>query len=204
MSKKTCAFFVLTILGGVFFAPFFDYTQTFAEGEISDKIKKLCESKYDTFKKLGKENFNKTYSHLTYLPDCLVLFDDPSWTFNGKEKIDKQYEKYYQITSQVNPLINSYENQKLEVKRISFNKIGYQNYALKVRICADDKLVTEPKFFVVTDKEYYLAKSSRDLKENSCNFIIVYTDAVNPEKISLLSFDGNYIPSKYLKVKQVF
>ena len=204
MSKKTSTFFVLTVLAGMFFAPFFDHTQALAQGEISDKIKKLCESKYDSYKKLGKENFSKTYSHLTYLPDCLVLFNDSSWTFNGKEKIDRQYEKIYEIKTQVNPLINNYENQKLEINKISSNKIGYQNYALKVRVCSDDKLVTEPKFFVVTDKEYFLAKSSRDLKENSCNFIMIYTNSINPEKTSLFPFDGNYIPSKYLKIKQVF
>ena len=204
MSKKIGAFFAMAILGGMLFSPFFDHTQAFAQGEISDKIKKLCEAKYDTYKKLGKENFSKTYSHLIYIPDCLVLFNDQSWTFNGKEKIDSQYEKIYQIKSQVNPSISNYENQKMEINKISFNKIGYQTYALKVRVCSDDKIVTEPKFFVVTDKEYFLAKSSRDLKENSCNFIMVYTNAVNPEKTSLHTFDGNYVPSKYLKIKQVF
>jgi len=76
MSKKIGAFFAMAILGGIIFFPFFDYTQTFAQGEISDKIKKLCEAKYDTYKKLGKENFSKTYSHLTYIPDCLVIFND--------------------------------------------------------------------------------------------------------------------------------
>ena len=204
MSRKIGACFAIGILGGIIFSPFFDHTQAFAQGEISDKIKKLCEAKYDTFKKLGTENFSKTYSHLTYLPDCLMLFKDPSWTFNGKEKIDRQYEKIYQIKNQVNPQINNFENQKVEISKISSNKIGYQTYALKVRICSDDKIVTEPKFFVVTDKEYFLAKSSRDLTENSCNFIMVFANAVNPEKTSIHTFDGNYIPSKYLKIKQVF
>ena len=203
MSKKTY-FFILTVIGGIFFTSLFDNTEAFAQLENSDNIKKLCESKYDSYKKLGKTNFEKTYSHLIYIQDCFELFSNPAWTFNGKEKIDWQYEKYYQITSQVNPQINNFDNQHLEIQKNSFNRIGYQNYVLKVRICAESKVISEPKFFVVTDKEYFLAKSSRDLKENFCSFIMVYATAINPEKINFIPFDGNYMPSKYLKVKSVF
>ena len=60
MSKKVSVFFALSITGWDVFSPFFDHIQAFAQGEISDKIKKLYESKYDSYKKLGKENFNKT------------------------------------------------------------------------------------------------------------------------------------------------
>ena len=197
-------FCLVAIIGGIFFISFFDHSQVFAQQEVSDNIKKLCENKYDTFKKLGKENFKKRYSQLTYLQDCFKLFDNPSWTFNGKDKIDGHYEKYYQIISQVNPLINNYDNQNLDLKIISFNKIGYQNYALKARICSDGKIVSEPKFFVVTDKEYFLAKSSRDLKKNSCGFIMVYVKAINLEKLNIIPFNGNYIPSKYLAIKPVY
>jgi len=204
MSKRNNVFFILAIVGGILFSPLLDHTQAFAQVEIPDKIKKLCESKYDSYKKIGKENFEKTYANLTYLQNCFLLFDDPAWTFNGKEKIDRHYEKYYAITSQVNPLINNYENQKLGIDKISFNKIGYQNYALKIRICAGDKIVSEPKLFVISDKEYFLAKSSRDLKENSCGFVMAYANSYDPEKIKLLPFDGNYMPSKYLKVKLVY
>ena len=203
MSKKTY-FFILTIIGGIFFTSLFDHTEALMENQNSDNIKKLCESKYDSYKKLGKENFAKTYSHLTYIQDCFGLFSNPSWTFNGKEKIDWQYEKYYQITSQVNPQITNFENQNLEIHQNSINRIGYQNYVLKIRICAENKDISEPKFFVITDKEYFLAKSSRDLKEDSCNFIMVYTTSVNPEKINFIPFDGNYMPSKYMKIKSVF
>ena len=203
MSKKiyVCT---LAIIGGIFFISFFGNSPVFAQQETSDNTKKLCENKYDTYKKLGKDNFVKRYSHLAYLQDCFKLFDNPEWAFNGKDKIDRQYEKYYQLTAQANSLISNYENQNLEIKKISLNKIGYQNYALKVRICSENTSISEPKFFVVTDKEYFLAKSSRDLKENSCSFIMVYANAINSEGMNFFPFDGNYVPSKYLKVKSVF
>jgi len=204
MSKRICIVFCFTILGGIVFAPLFDNQQVFAQRGILESVKKQCENKYDSYKKLGKESFVEKNPHLAYLSNCFVLYEDPTWKFNGKEKIDRFYDKYYQVKSQENSLIKNHDNHRLDFKNLSLIKIGYQEYALKIRICTGDEFISEPKFFVITDKEYYLAKSTRPIKENSCNFVMSYSHLEDPGKISLVSFDGNYMPSKYLKVKSVY
>lgn len=173
----------------------------YGQETVSDKVKKLCEGKYDYYKRNGVKTFSRNYSHLAYLSQCLSLFEDSNWDFKGKEKIDKYYEKYNQIESNTNHIIQNYDNQKPSIDIISTSRIGYEMYALKFRICADDSTITEPKIFVITDKEYFLAKANRTIKENSCNFGLVYMTSKDTSKTFVIPFDGNYSPSNYLKVK---
>ena len=188
-------------MGSLIFASFLGNQQIFAQGEISNIEKNLCEKQYDSYKKLGTENLIGPPSEFLNSSDCFKLFEDPNWNFAGKDQIDRYYERSYQIISYGNPLIANHDNHFLEIKNISKLKIGYEKYSLTFRICSESQAISEPKFFVVTDKEYYLAKSKRVLDESSCNFVKIYTNAHDTGKIFFLPFDGNYVPSKYLKVK---
>ena len=203
MLKKISILFIFVLLGGVIFGPIYGLQESLVLANNSDNITSLCEGKYDFFKKFGNKILLEKYSHLNYISSCLTLFEDPNWSFNGKEKIDSYYENYDKAISKINPSITNFDNQKLSIKNISTSKIGFESYALKFRVCSD-KTISEPKFFVVTDKEYFLAKANRTLKENQCNFALIYATSNNPEKTFVIPFDGNYVPSKYLTVKSFF
>lgn len=188
--------FVLVLLLGT--------QQSFGADEISEKAKKQCETKYESYKQFGFRYLEQKYPHISYLDKCLDLYEDPNWSFNGKERIDKFYEKQSMLNSNAGIKIRSYENQNLGVQKLRTISIDLDNYVVKVRMCLNGMQISEPKFFVVTDKEYFLALGNIIVKENSCSLATIYVNAQNPENLKFFSFNGNYIPSKYMTIKSIY
>ena len=122
---------------------------------------------------------------------------------SGQEKLDKSYTKNFEILSKVHPLIKNFENQDLGLNSIRIMNIG-GDYALKIRMCSDGKSILEPKFFVVTEGEYFLALGDKRIKENSCVMVWTYVISDNIDEINLIQFNGNYMPSKYMKIKSIY
>lgn len=178
--------------------------EVFGSEEIPDKIKKLCEGKYESYKKFGFAYLEKNYSHLLYLNDCLTLFEDKNWDFNSKEKIDKFYERQYEVNSNTGLKIRNFENQNLGIDSRGTTKIGPDFYVIKLRLCLDGRQISEPKLFVVTDKEYFLALGNITIKEKSCVITRILTNSDNPENIKFIPFNGNYVPSKFMKIKSLY
>lgn len=167
-------------------------------------MKKLCETKYESYKKLGPKTLEQNNPHLIYLKECFKLFEDKEWHFTGKEKLDKYYETQSQTSSNTGWIIKNYENQNLGITNMRTTQTGDGEYILRVRLCIDDKTISEPKFFVITDKEYFLAMGNMMVKQGSCITAWTYVDAQDPEKISFIPFNGNYVPSKFMKVKSIY
>ena len=174
-----------------------------AQFENSDIVKIQCEKKYSEYKKSYNDQMNQNSPDQGSFAECLNLFEDPLWDFKGKDKIDKDYNLKI-LKSKLHPLIKNFENQNLRINNLSFINIGFEEYAVKIRICADNKTILEPKFFVVTNKEYYLAMGDKQIKENSCSIVWTYASSSNPDEINFIPFNGNYMPSKYMKIKSIY
>jgi len=204
VSKKICAIVIFTVLLGIIFSPLFNHQEVLAQGEISDKVSKLCEKHYEQYKKSGSMYLEQNYAHLHYLKDCFKLYTDDNWDFFGKDKIDKHYEKQSLITSNNNIRIKNYDNQKLDITNRSITQIGDDEYKIKVRMCLDGRQISEPKFFVVSEKEYYLSLGNKIIHEDSCAHGYIFVKTQNPDEIKFIPFNGNYVPSKYMKVKTLY
>ncbi|MFB5614527.1 MAG: hypothetical protein ACE5RI_05440 [Candidatus Nitrosomaritimum yanchengensis] len=108
------------------------------------------------------------------------------------------------ITAKTDIRIKNYENQKLDISSISITKIYDNEYKIKIRMCLDGRQISEPKFFVVADKEYFLSLGNKIIKEDQCAQGFVFVTSQNPDKIKFIPFDGNYVPSKYMKIKTLY
>lgn len=200
MGRLIFGVLVLTVFASLLLAN----QDVFATDDISDKVKKQCEQKYESYKKFGTVNLQLNNPHLIYLKDCFKLYEDQNWSFIGKEKLDKYYEKKSQIPLNSAMIIKNYENQNLSITSMRTTLIGDGEYVLRVRLCVDDKTILEPKFFVVAEKEYFLAMGNMVLKADSCITAWTYVQSQDPEKITFIPFNGNYVPSNYMKIKSIY
>jgi len=204
VSKRISLIFIVTIIGLVISSPLFGNQEVLGQGELSEKVKKLCEKYYEQYKKSGPSDLEQNYPHLQYLKECFILYEDENWGFLGKEKMDKHYEQQSQILANNEIKIKNYDNQNLGIRSSSITKIGINEYKIKVQLCLDGRQISEPKFFVVTDKEYFLSLGNKIIKQDSCANGYFHVKSQNPDEIKFIPFNGNYIPSKYMKVKTLY
>ena len=183
---------------------FLENSQAYGVSEIPERLQKQCESKYEAYKKFGSSYLIEKYPQISDMYQCLELFEDKNWTFNGKDRIDKFYEKQSLLTSVNGIKIRNLDNQNLGIENRGVIPIGTDYYLVKVRMCLEGRQISEPKFFVVADKEYFLALGNIIVKENSCSLGTIYVKAQNPENLQFFSFNGNYVPSKYMAIKTIY
>ena len=95
-----------------------------------------CEILFQSYKNIGEHRFKSKYSHLTYLKDCISLYKDPVWKYQGEDRHDKLYQRLLEIETKP-------EQKKLseqpEVKILSKVNIGNEKYDVKFNVCAGDK-----------------------------------------------------------------
>jgi hypothetical protein len=120
-----------------------------------------------TYKSLGKLPFENKYAHVTYIKDCVKLYNDPIWNYKGADRIDKLYEKFLEFREQ-----SKLDKQKLStephVTILSSVNVGTQKYLVKFNVCAGDLIVDKAKILIKSEIESVEIGSTKDIPANSC------------------------------------
>ncbi len=156
-------FLILMVMIFIFSGSFM--VLTFADTSVSNNIEKICKHRYENYKKMGEENFQKRYPGIPEMNACLFLFNNLSWDFEGKDLIDKKYSSYFEIQ----------KNSKI----VSKYKIGQSKYLVKFQICTENNLKSS-FLLVITEKERFLGTISRPILD-SCGSFWVIMKTENPE-----------------------
>ncbi len=138
----------------------------FAEANVSNNVEKICKHRYENFKKMGDENFQKRYPGIPEMKACLFLFKSSTWDFEGKNLIDEKYSSKSEIQ----------KNSKI----MSKYKIGQSKYLVKFVMCKENNLKSN-FLHVSTEKEQFLGTISRPVQE-SCGSFWVIMKTENPDK----------------------
>lgn len=171
-------------------------SSAYAQTNVSKVTQKRCENLYLKYKELGIDEFKKKYSNHSLLKVCLKLFDDPSWDFKGKLKIDQYYEQLKKNTTKPS-------NEKFDVS-VSIEKklsIGQERFLIKFVSCSNE-YVTKPSFLISSDYEKFLGISSKHLPKGTCQSSWTQIFAKNPNTV-LVQFIDDALAYPALKIKRI-
>lgn len=52
---------------------------------------------FQSYKNVGEQRFKIKYSHVNYLKDCISLYKDPIWKYQGEDRHDKLFKKMTEL-----------------------------------------------------------------------------------------------------------
>jgi|GEM_PF-2701834 len=161
--RKLIAFAILAA-ASLAISPALKAELAYADKALSPTVIKECEKLYVKYRELGEADFTAKYSYKAYFYDCLKLYKDPNWTFSGKDKIDNYFDKIDAAKLKSTSGTSDIKSVKIVQKL----KVGKENYYLKFQACASDTGIAKPTFLIQSDKEKFIAKSSKNLQSNKC------------------------------------
>lgn len=173
ISTITCMIAVFSLM----ITSVFTYN-AFAEKEISSSTKKQCENLYFKYRELGEAEFKNKYSHKNFLNDCIKLYKDKNWYFNGKSKIDNQFDK---LKKTVQPIP---AQTKISTKILSTLKIGEEKFNVKFSSCNKGES-SKPNFIMTSDKEKFVGSASKISIKDTCDTFWVVIFAKQQSTISI-------------------
>lgn len=179
--KKTLLFLTVGILLGAM-ATFFG--DAYGEYGLTKSQTKQCENLYYSFKKYGEEEFITKFTFKTFIKQCVKLYNDPAWTFDGKNKIDRFFEKQEAAKNTV-PAAN--DVQVLITKKF---KIADNRYVIAFDACTKDTKMLSV-FLVNSDTEKFIATSQKLVPKDSCSTYWTNVSAKIPQSIGIEYFNDH-------------
>lgn len=131
-----------------------------------------CEYLYFNYKKFGEAKFLKRYAFKAFIRDCIKLYKDPKWTFDGKDKVDQKFAK------------SDPANSKLTISIKQKIKFDNKHYIASFTACATT-IGAMPDFLFSSDKEQFIGSSTKMISENTCRTFSTYLMSQNPTSISI-------------------
>jgi hypothetical protein len=156
---------------------------------------KQCEHLYFNYKKFGEAEFLKRYAFKSFIRECIKLYDDPKWTFKGKDKVDEYFDK------SVNTKKGVSTNSKLTIKITHKLKVGNTRFLAGFSACAQSN-GGQPNFLLSSDKEQFLGLSTKMISANTCRIFSSYLQTQNPTSISV-EHVADLSEYSHLKVKRL-
>ena len=141
---------------------------------------KQCEILFQSYKNVGEQRFKVKYSHINYLKDCISLYKDPVWKYQGEDRYDKLYKRLTELQQKQEQKKLSYEP---TVNILSKTKIGDEKYDVKFNICAGDKKIDKAKVLIKSQIESVEYGTNKDIPENACRSYATQINAKNPDNI---------------------
>ncbi len=166
-----------------------------AQPNVSKVTQKRCENLYLKYKDFGIDEFKKRYSNHRLLNVCLTLFDDPSWDFKGKSKIDKYYE---QLNKNISKPSSKFD---VSIKIEKKYPLGQEQFLIKFISCSNDH-ISKPNFLISSDSEKFLGKSSKHISKGVCQSNWTQIFVKNPSTI-LVQFIEDTSEYPTIKIKRI-
>lgn len=151
------------------------------ERELTTDQLKQCENLYFNFKKFGEKEFIYRYSFKSFINSCIKLYNDPEWTFDGKDKIDRYYEKQEAAKTAEQTTIPS----EVQVSITQKYKIGETRYVISFKACTNTSK-TQAVFLIQSDIDKFIATSQKLIPKDSCSTYWTNVYAKLPSSIDTL------------------
>jgi hypothetical protein len=175
--KKTLVVLSVGILLGTTVTFFEDAN---AQSQLSSNQLKQCEYLYFNFKKFGENEFIYRYSFKSFIKECVKLYNDPEWTFEGKDKIDNYYQKQ-EAAKNAEP----YSPSEVQLSITQKYRIGETRYVIGFEACTFDKKM-QSVFLVYSDIDKFIATSQKLIPQDSCSSYWTNINANLPDSIGIL------------------
>lgn len=163
------------------------FNNAYSESALSKDEQKQCEYLYFSFKNLGETEFIYRYSFKLFIKECVKLYNDPEWTFEGKDWIDKYYEK--QEAAKNTESIAK----EVQVSITQKYRMSETRYVVSIEACTQSSKM-QSVFLISSDIDQFIAQSQRLISQGSCStyWTNVYADTPG-------SIDIQYVkdPQKY-------
>ena len=153
-----------------------------------------CEHLYFNYKKFGESEFKKRYDFKPFISECIKLYKELKWTFNGKDKVDQYFSKIEEVKN------SQLTTSNLKISITKKLKVGNERFLTSFSACATKSSL--PTFLMSSDKEQYIGTSSKMISANTCRTFSTFFQTPNPMSISIEHVSN---PSDYsnLKVKRL-
>ena len=142
-----------------------------------------CKLLYPSYVALGQSQFQDQHSHINYIHDCMQLYEDKVWHYQGDDRIERIYNKFIEIHAQNVKFPKAAIEPHTQVR--SIENIGPEKSMIKFDICAGDKLLDKAKVLVKSDLEIIVVSSDKDVFSNSCRNYETQIYAKFPDNIEI-------------------
>jgi len=153
--------------------------ESFADPRIT-----TCDILYQSYVSQGQFQFQQEYSYISYVNDCIDLYQDKVWHYQGEDRLERVYNKFIEIHEKN---IQTIPKVPLEphVKINSIIDTGNEKVMIKFDICAGDVQLDKAKVLVKSDIETILIGSDKDISENSCRNYETQIYTKHPKNIDI-------------------
>jgi hypothetical protein len=153
--------------------------ESFADPRIT-----TCDILYQSYVSQEQFQFRQEYSYISYVNDCIDLYQDKVWHYQGEDRLERVYNKFIEIHEQN---IQSIPKVPMEphVEIHSIIDTGNERVMIKFDICAGDVQLDKAKVLVKSDIETILIGSDKDISENSCRNYETQIYAKHPKNIDI-------------------
>jgi len=157
---------------------------------LTDSQIKECESIYNDFISLSDSDFYTRYLNHTFAGNCVMLFEDPVWDYDGSDRYEKLSERSVELTHErETELKQRRENFYIQIKSVTELQIP-GTFLLKFEGCSGDQTININDISVVSDKETVLLTKfvgeEREIPPGICNTFEVQIRADDPSSIRIM------------------
>ena len=143
-----------------------------------------CDILYQPYVSKGQLQLQQEYSFISYIRDCIDLYNDKVWHYQGEDRTERVYNRFIEI-HQHNLQFIPYVPIEPRVEIRSIIDTGNERVMIKFDICAGDAQLDKAKVLVKSDIETILIGSDKDISENSCRNYETQIYAKYPQNIEI-------------------
>ena len=144
----------------------------------------MCNVLYNAYVVQDKSEFQEEHFFISYLQDCMDLYEDKVWQYQGDDRTERIYNKFVEIHAHN---IEFPETKTIEphVQVRSLVNAGHEKSMIQFDICAGDKQLDKAKVLVKSDLETVVVGSDKDISSNSCRNYSTQIYAKHPENVEI-------------------
>ncbi len=137
------------------------------EESFTDPRITMCNVLHSSYVSQEQSQFLKQYSYINYIYDCVELYEDKVWHYQGEDRLERIYNKFIEIHEQ-NLTLPSQTPIEPHIEIRSTEQLYSETFMVQFDICAGDVLLDKAKVLVKSDMDVILVGSNKDIPPNSC------------------------------------
>ena len=144
----------------------------------------FCMVTYQSWKELGDLKFKTKYSHVNYINECVKLYKDPVWKYQGSDRIEVLYKRFLELREQAKasaPKLSSEPHIQVQSKI----KLGPEQFLVRFNVCAGDVPIDKAKILIRSEIDAIQVGSSKDVPANACRSYETQIYAKHADNIKL-------------------
>jgi hypothetical protein len=171
-----------------------DYIDHFSLPYVLDPLTnsqiKDCESIYSDFNSLSDSDFYTRYLNHNFSGNCVMLFEDSLWDYDGSDRYEKLSERSAELTQERETELKQ-RREKFYIESKSVTELQIPGtFLFKFEGCTGDQTINANDISVVSDKETVLLTKfvgeEREIPPGICNKLEVQIRADDPSSIKVV------------------